>query len=181
MKHLEILLSIKGNKICKFLFFIIFTSVLNINAQVKRGDSIPNFELYNQSSKWIESNKFKTEKGVVFFFFDGEENKKNIILEAYAKKYNLFKNLDVKVVGICEDVIANINSMHVRKKIPFDILSDSRGMILEKFGLTQKKLKSGSRGLTFVVKNGKIVYIANIKENIDNQIYSALGEFINTQ
>ncbi len=179
MKLLEILSHTRVNNLARYLFvFLFILTSFSMKSQVKVGDSIPDFELFNHSSKWFNSNDVKKEKGVVFFFFKGKPSKKNTILLEYKKKYSLFQNLDVKVIGIGQDVIEDINSFYNTYKIPFNILSDSRGLVLELFDMNEKKLNKGNRGFTFVVKDGKIVYIANIKENIENQIYSALGKFI---
>ncbi len=181
MKHLEILLFTKGNNTTKYLFVFLFLMLsFYVKGQVKVGDSIPQFELFTHKSKWFDSKDIKNEKGVVFFFFKGKPSKKNTILKMYQKKYPLFLDLNVKVIGIGEDVIEDLNSLYNAEKLPFDLLSDSRGLALELFGMDQKKLKKGNLGFTFVVKKGKIVYIANIKENIENQVYSALGKFIDT-
>lgn len=179
MKLLEILSLTRDYNLAKYLFvFLFILTSFSMKGQVKVGDSIPNFELFNHNSKWFNSNDVKKEKGVVFFFFKGKPSKKNTILLEYKKKYSLFQNLNVKVIAIGEDVIENVHSFYNTYKIPFNILSDSRGLALELFGMDEKKLNKGNRGFTFVVKNGKIIYIANIKENIENQIYSALGKFI---
>ncbi len=182
MKHLGILSFLRGIKPTKYLFvFLFLLTFFNAESQVKVGDSIPQFELFNHKSKWIDSNDFKKEKGVVFFFFKGKPSKKNTILKEFKKKYSLFKNLNIKVIGIAEDVIEDVNTLQRTEELPFDLLSDSRGLALELFGMDEKKLKKGNQGFTFVVKNGKVVYIANIKENIENQVYSALGKFIDTE
>lgn len=182
MKHLGILSFLKGINSTKYLFvFLFLLTFFNAESQVKVGDSIPHFELFDQKSKWIDSNSFKKEKGVVFFFFKGKPSSRNTILKEFKKKYSLFRNLDIKVIGIAEDVIEDINTLHLTEELPFDLLSDSRGLVLDLFGMDEKKLKKGKQGFTFVVKKGKIVYVANIKENTENQVYSALGKFIDTQ
>jgi peroxiredoxin len=179
MKHLEILSLTRGNNLAKYLFvFLFLMASFYMKAQVKVGDSIPQFELFMQNSKWFNSNDIKNEKGVVFFFFKGKPSKKNTILKQYINKYNLFKNMDIKVIGIGEDVIEDLASLYKSERLPFELLSDSRGLALELFDMDEKKLKKGNQGFTFVVKKGKIVYIANIKENIENQIYTAIGKFI---
>ncbi|HFS68118.1 MAG TPA: redoxin domain-containing protein [Flavobacteriia bacterium] len=179
MKHLEILSLIRGASTTKYLFVFLFLfAAINVESQVKVGDSLPQFELFKQNSQWFNTDEIKNEKGVVFFFFKGKPSKKNTILKQYKNKHNLFKNLDVKVIGIGEDVIEDIFEFHKNERLPFALLSDSRGLALALFDMDEKKLKKGVLGFTFVVKKGKIVYIANIKENIENQIYTALGKFI---
>ena len=181
MKHLEILSLTRGNNLAKYLFVFLFLIASNkyMKAQVKVGDSIPHFELFKQNTKWFNSDDIKNEKGVVFFFFKGKPSKKNTILKQFKNKHNLFLKLNVKVIGIGEDVIDDLATLYRSERIPFVLLSDSRGLALEFFDMNEKKLKKGNQGFTFVVKKGKVVYIANIKENIENQIYTALGKFIN--
>jgi peroxiredoxin Q/BCP len=182
MKHLEILSSIRGISVTKYLFvFLFLLTFTTVNSQVKIGDSLPQFELFDNKSEWFDSNEIKKEKGVVFFFFKGKPSKKNTILNEFKKKYSLFKRMDIKVIGIAQDVLEDLSKLHREEQIPFTLLSDSRGLALELFGMDESKLKKGNRGFTFVVKSGKIIYIANIKENIENQVYSALGYFINAE
>jgi peroxiredoxin Q/BCP len=182
MKHLEILSSIRGISVTKYLFvFLFLLTFTTVNSQVKVGDSLPQFELFDNKSKWFDSNEIKKEKGVVFFFFKGKPSKKNTILNEFKKKYSLFKKMDVKVIGIVQDVLEDVSKLSREEQVPFTLLSDSRGLALELFGMDENKLKKGNRGFAFVVKSGKIVYIANIKENTENQVYSTLGYFIDTE
>ena len=166
--------------ILKILFFVFFTGTLISSAQkILIGDVMPDFDLLNQYSTSIESDSLKIRKGVVLFFYSNKESfKKNKSPYEFNNRRKLFKDLNVKIIGVVEDAIPNIREFSVKEKIRYSIISDNRRILHDIFGITQKQLNSGSRVYSIVFKNGKIVKIITPKEPAENHVYDALGLFL---
>ncbi len=165
---------------CMYLLFAFFAGMqINFSQRIIVGDQMPNFELLNQFSTSISSDSLRVKKGVVLFFYSNKESfKKNKSAYEFKNKSKLFKDLDVKIVGVVADAIPNIREFTVRERIKYDIISDNRGMLHDMFGVSQKKLGSGSRVYTFVFKEGVVVKVMNTKDAAESQVYDALGVFI---
>ncbi len=160
-----------------FAFFVGMQT--NFSQRIIVGDKMPNFELLNQFSTSISSDSLRMQKGVVLFFYSNKESfKKNKSPYEFKNKNKLFQDLDVKIVGVVADAIPNIREFTVRENIKYDIISDSRGMLHEIFGVNQKKINSGSKVYTFVFKEGIVVKVIDTKDSAESHVYDSLGVFI---
>ena len=152
---------------------------INFSQRIIVGDKMPDFELLNQYSTSVESDSLRLKKGVVLFFYSNKESfKKNKSAYEFNNKNKLFKDLGIKVIGIVEEAIPNIREFTVKERIRYDIISDSRGMLHDIFGISQKQLNSGSRVYTFIFKEGVAVKVINTKDSAESHVYDALGVFI---
>ncbi len=159
-----------------FAFFVGMQT--NFSQRIIVGDKMPDFELLNQFSTSISSDSLRVKNVVLFFYSNKESFKKNKSPYEFKNKNKLFNDLDVKIIGVVADAIPNIRDFTVREHIKYDIISDSRGMLHEMFGVSQKKISSGSKVYTFVFKEGTVVKVIDTKDSAESHVYDSLGVFI---
>ena len=134
---------------------------------IKENSKAPIFNLPSSNNQNFEINKNLNQYLVIYFY--PRDNTPGCTSEAkdFSKLYKEFKKLDCEVIGISKDDIESHKKFIDKFKIPFQLLSDEKMVVLKKYGVWGEKSMYGKKFMgikrTTVLINpkGKILKIWN--------------------
>ena len=134
---------------------------------IKENSKAPIFNLPSSNNQNFEINKNLNKYLVIYFY--PRDNTPSCTSEAedFSKLYKEFKKLDCEVIGISKDSIESHKKFIDKYKIPFQLLSDEKMVVLKKYGVWGEKRMYGKKFMgikrTTVLINpkGKILKIWN--------------------
>ncbi len=129
---------------------------------LEEGKKAPAFKLKNQNGKTISLSDFKG-KNVVLYFYP-KDNTSGCTAEAcnFRDEFPKFGKLDAVILGVSPDSVESHKKFAEKFDLPFDLLSDEKKEILEKYGVWQEKSMYGRKYMgvvrtTYIIdQNGKI-------------------------
>jgi len=127
----------------------------------------PNFRIPSSNNEEFELKKNKNKFLVIYFY--PKDNTPGCTNEAkdFSKLYKEFKKLSCEIIGISKDNIESHKKFIEKFKIPFQLLSDEKGITLKKYGAWGEKSMYGKRFMgikrttVLINPNGKIIKIWN--------------------
>ena len=140
---------------------------------LKVGDKAPAFKLKNQDGETISLNDLKG-KPVVLYFYP-KDNTSGCTKEAcnFRDEFPKFRKIKAEIIGVSADSVESHKKFADKYKLPFNLLSDEKEEVLEKYGVWQEKSMYGKKYMgivrtTFVIgSDGKIKKIFP-KVKVDN-------------
>ena len=123
------------------MILIIFGN--NINAMLKIGDRMPDFEVVDQDGRTVSSKDLIGKKTVVYFY--PKDNTSGCTAEACSIRDNYEHLLaqGYNVVGVSKASAASHRRFKDRYDLPFTLLSDTSTMMLQAFGAWGEKKMYG--------------------------------------
>ena len=105
----------------------------------------PNFRIPSSNNEEFELKKNKNKFLVIYFY--PKDNTPGCTNEAkdFSKLYKEFKKLSCEIIGISKDNIESHRKFIEKFKIPFQLLSDEKGITLKKYGAWGEKSMYGKR------------------------------------
>lgn len=103
---------------------------------LKIGNKVPNFKLYNQDGELINMSDYIGVKALVLYFYP-----KNFTPGCTAQacsfrdQYQVFSDLGATVFGISNDSIKSHLRFNKKHKLPFDTLADEKGKVRNLYGV----------------------------------------------
>ena len=153
---------------------------------IKNNSEAPNFKLPSTNNKDFEINKNLKQYLVIYFY--PRDNTPGCTNEAkdFSKLYKDFKKLNCEIIGISKDNIESHKKFIDKLKIPFQLLSDEKVVVLKKYGawgeksMYGKKFMGIKRTTVLINPKSKIIKIwNNVKvKNHANEVLSFLKEII---
>jgi len=121
---------------------------------LKIGDAAPDGKGVDQNNKAVELAPLY-KKGIVLVYFYPKAGTKGCTDEACSLRdaYADLTGANLTVVGISHDTVAEQKKFADDNKLPFSLVADTAGDICKAFNVP------GSNRQTFLVKDGKIVYL----------------------
>jgi peroxiredoxin Q/BCP len=112
---------------------------------IKENSKALNFNLPSSNSKSFEVNARSNQYLVIYFY--PKDNTPGCINEAkdFSKLYKEFKKLDCEIVGVSKDNIESHKKFIDKYKIPFQLLSDEKMVVLKKYGVWGEKSMYGKK------------------------------------
>jgi thioredoxin-dependent peroxiredoxin len=151
---------------------------------LKVGDKAPAFKLKNQDGGTISLNDLKG-KPVVLYFYP-KDNTSGCTKEAcnFRDEFPKFRKIKAEIIGVSADSVESHKKFADKYKLPFNLLSDEKKEVLEKYGVWQEKSMYGKKYMgivrtTFVIgSDGKIKKIfPKVKvDNHNKEVMEALKE-----
>ena len=134
---------------------------------IKENSKAPIFNLPSSNNQNFKINKNLNQHLVIYFY--PRDNTPGCTSEAkdFSKLYKEFKKLDCEIIGISKDDIESHRKFIDKFKIPFQLLSDEKMVVLKKYGVWVEKSMYGKKFMgikrTTVLINpkGKILKIWN--------------------
>lgn len=132
---------------------------------LKEGDRAPSFSLTDQNGKIHELEDYKGQKIILYFYPKDETPGCTKEACAFRDLFEEYKKRNIKVLGISKDSEKSHKNFKEKHNLPFDLLTDEKREVLEKYGaLTKKnlygKIFMGIQRITFVIdEEGKIIKI----------------------
>jgi len=151
---------------------------------LKVGNKAPSFKLKNQDAKVVSLSDLKG-KPVVLYFYP-KDNTSGCTKEAcnFRDEFPKFKKIKAEIIGVSADSVESHKKFAEKYKLPFNLLSDEKKEVLEKYGVWQEKSMYGKKYMgivrtTFIIDaKGKISKIfPKVKvENHNEEVMEALKE-----
>jgi glutaredoxin-dependent peroxiredoxin len=136
---------------------------------IAKGQTAPNFKLFNQDKKEIEMTELKGKNVVLLFFpfaFSGTCTKELCNVRDNIAVYN---GLDAVVLGISTDSAFTLAAYKKDLGLNFDLVSDFNKTASEAYGSLYNTFILGTKGVSkrsaFVVDKNGIVRYAEVLEN----------------
>nr|ART37589.1 E378 [uncultured bacterium] len=127
------------------------------------GAVAPDFELPDADMEWFDFSSLHGRQNAVLFFYL-RDNTPNCILEAadFSDHESEFAKLDCTVVGISRDDCLSHASFRDQHGLSIRLLSDEKGEVCSKFGVSQFRQRDGHKKLciirsTFIIDKKGIV------------------------
>jgi thioredoxin-dependent peroxiredoxin len=153
---------------------------------IKINSKAPTFNLPSSNNQSFKINKNLNQHLVIYFY--PRDNTPGCTSEAkdFSKLYKEFKKLDCEIVGVSKDNIESHKKFIDKYKIPFQLLSDEKMIVLKKYGVWGEKSMYGKKFMgikrtTFLINpKGKILKIWNNVKVTDHakEILNFLKEVI---
>ena len=130
----------------------------------------PNFKIPSSNNEEFELKKNKNKFLIIYFY--PRDNTPGCTDEAkdFSKLYKEFKKLNCEIIGISKDSIESHKKFISKFKIPFQLLSDEKIIVLKKYGawgeksMYGKKFMGIKRTTVLINPKGKITKIwSNVK------------------
>jgi len=151
---------------------------------LKVGNKAPSFKLKNQDNKTISLSDLGGSPVVLYFY--PKDDTSGCAKEAcnFRDEFPKFKKSHAKIIGVSADSVESHKKFAEKYKLPFDLLSDEKKVVLEKYGVWQEKSMYGRKYMgivrtTFIIDlSGKIRRIfPKVKVNEHNkEVMEALKE-----
>ena len=151
---------------------------------LKIGDKAPSFKLKNQDDKLVSLSDLKG-KPVVLYFYPKDDTS-GCTKEAcnFRDEFPKFGKMKAEIIGVSADSVESHKRFAQKYKLPFNLLSDEKKAVLEKYGVWQEKSMYGKKYMgivrtTFIIDaKGKISKIfPKVKvENHNQEVMQALKE-----
>ena len=134
---------------------------------IKINSKAPIFKLLSSSNQNFEIGKNLSKYLVIYFY--PRDNTPGCTNEAkdFAKLFKEFKKLNCEIIGISKDDIKSHKKFINKFKIPFQLLSDEKIIVLKKYGawgeksMYGKKFMGIKRTTVLINPKGKIIKIWN--------------------
>ena len=126
------------------------------------GDKAPSFKLKNQDGEIISSADLKG-KSVVLYFYPKDDTL-GCTKEScnFRDEFPKFGKLNAEIVGVSADSVDSHRKFANKYNFPFNLLSDEKKEVIEKYGVWQEKSMYGRKYMgivrtTFIIDpSGKI-------------------------
>jgi len=152
--------------------------------ELKVGHKAPSFKLKNQDGKTISSSDLKG-KPIVLYFYPKDDTS-GCTKEAcnFRDEFPKFGKMKAEIIGVSADSVESHKKFTEKYKLPFNLLSDEKKEVVEKYGVWKEKNMYGRKYMgivrtTFIIDaSGKISNIfPKVKVDKHNQeVMEALKE-----
>ena len=151
---------------------------------LKVGDKAPSFKLKNQDGNTISLSSLKG-KPIVLYFYP-KDNTSGCTKEAcnFRDEFPKFGKMKAEIVGISADSVESHKKFAEKYNLPFNLLSDEKKEVLEKYGVWQEKSMYGKKYMgivrtTFIIDSAGKIRRVFPKVKVDNhnkEVMEALKE-----
>jgi len=138
---------------------------------LKEGSKVPAFSTQDDQGKKVSSKDLKGQKYIIYFY--PKDNTPGCTKEACSIRdnYSAFKKLKVPVFGVSKDSASSHKKFREKFKLPFPLLMDEEGELIESFGAWGEKSMYGRKYMgilrsTFIVNEKGIVEKVFPKVNV---------------
>jgi peroxiredoxin Q/BCP len=129
---------------------------------VKEGNKAPAIKLKNQDGKTVSLNDFKDQNIILYFY--PKDNTSGCTKEAcnFRDDFPKFGKLDAVILGVSPDSVESHKKFVEKYNLPFDLLSDEKKEVVQKYDVWKEKNMYGRKYMgvvrsTFIIdKNKKI-------------------------
>jgi peroxiredoxin Q/BCP len=152
--------------------------------ELKVGDKAPAFKLKNQDAKLFSLADLKGKPFVLYFY--PKDDTSGCTKEAcnFRDEFPKFEKLKAEIIGISADSVESHKKFAEKYNLPFDLLSDEKKEVVEKYGVWQEKSMYGKKYMgivrtTFIIdatgKISKIFPKVKVDEH-NSEVMEALKE-----
>ena len=132
------------------------------NMSLNVGDKAPSFKLKNQDVEVVSLADLKG-KPIVLYFYPKDDTS-GCTKEAcnFRDEFPKFGKMKAEIIGVSADSVESHKKFAEKYKLPFNLLSDEKKEVVEKYGVWQEKSMYGKKYMgivrtTFIIdSSGKI-------------------------
>jgi peroxiredoxin Q/BCP len=129
---------------------------------LKEGDKAPQFTGTDQNGNKVSLADFKGKKLVVYFYPEDDTPTCTIQACNLRDNYSLLKQQGFEVIGISPDSEKSHQKFKAKFDLPFTLISDSKHVILNKYGVWDEKQMFGHKYMgvlrtTFVINEKGVI------------------------
>jgi peroxiredoxin Q/BCP len=112
---------------------------------VNEGNKAPAITLKNQDAEKVSLNDFKR-KNIVLYFYP-KDNTSGCTKEAcnFRDDFPQFGKLNAVILGVSPDSVESHKKFTAKYELPFNLLSDEKKEVIEKYGVWKEKSMYGSK------------------------------------
>ena len=145
-------------------FFIAMSIFSTLFASADEGHSVkpyaaPKVEALNQDGETVKLASFYTE-GFTLVYFYPKSGTPGCTAQACSLRdaYEDLTQAGVKVIGVSVDDTAAQKKFATKQKLPFTLLADPEGKVLEAFGVKKIPLIGLASRQAFLIKDGNVIW-----------------------
>ena len=149
---------------------------------VDEGEKAPEFTLQAENGSEVSLSDYRGRKVVLYFY--PKDGTPGCTKEAVAFRDAIeeFEKEDIVIVGISKDSIQSHRKFKERHNLPFTLLSDPEGKVLDLYGVWKKKSMygrtfMGTERTTFLIDEEGIIKKAYRKVKVDGHAQACLLDF----
>ena len=129
---------------------------------LKEGDKAPAFSGINQDGKNVSFADYKGSKVVLYFYPEDDTHTCTIQACTLRDNYGLLKKNGFEVIGVSPDDVKKHKKFEAKFNLPFPLIADVTHVILNKYGVWDKKQMFGNHYMgvlrtTFVIDEKGII------------------------
>jgi len=145
--------------------------------KLKKGDKIPEFELYDQNEKLFRLSEHVNNQNLVIYFYPKDDTP-GCTAEAcgFRDHFEEFTKYDCQVIGISADNIKSHKNFSEKHQLPFILLSDPENKVRRKFGVPKSMLGMLPGRVTYITdKQGVIRHAFNSQFRTSQHVNEAIN------
>jgi peroxiredoxin Q/BCP len=134
-----------------------------VPAQLRVGQSAPDFELPDQTGTPVRLSQFRGQSSLVIFFYPKDDTS-GCTKEAcgFRDRFEAFQAKGVRILGISSDTTGSHQQFAAKFGLPYSLLSDAGGRVRKLYGVRP----------TFGVLPGRATFIVD-REGVLRHIFSS--------
>ncbi|MFO0358241.1 MAG: redoxin domain-containing protein [Sphingobacteriaceae bacterium] len=136
---------------------------------ISKGQTAPNFKLYNTDKKEVELASLKGKNVVILFFPLAFTSTCTAELCSMRDDIATYNSLNAVILGISVDSLFTLGKFKAEQNLNFDLLSDFNKTASEAYGSLYQSFILGMNGVSkrsaFVVDKNGVVQYAEVLEN----------------
>lgn len=143
---------------------------------VEVGQKAPDFALPDASGRSVRLSEFRGKQAVVLYFYPKDDTP-GCTAEAcsFRDSYEDFQRAGAEVIGVSSDSESSHGKFASRHRLPFTLLSDSRGEVRKKYGVPATLGLLPGR-VTFVIdREGVVRHVFNSQLQATRHVEEALA------
>lgn len=151
------------------------TSVMAKKSEIAVGDKAPDFSLPDQNGAMVSLKDYAGKQAVVLYFYP-KDNTSVCTKEAclFRDDYLVFHDAGAEVLGVSSDSVDSHKDFATAHKLPFKLLSDSKGELRKTYGVPSVMGISPGRVTYVIDKDGTVRLVFNsmldAKKHVDEAI-----------
>jgi len=114
---------------------------------IAAGSSVPAFTLSATSGRNVNETDLLGKITILYFYPKDDTPGCTTEGEDFSKKYRDFTKLGVQIYGVSRDNLKSHENFKAKFAFPFELLSDSDGLLCEAFGVIKEKYMYGRKVL----------------------------------
>ena len=156
---------------------LIANKMMSQSNTLEIGDTVPAFTLKDQNGDDFDIEGYRGKKAMVIYFYPKDDTP-GCTKEAcsFRDEFEVFTDLDVKVIGISSDDVASHKKFAEKYRLPFTLLADTKKNVRKLFGVPSSMLGLLPGRVTYVInKNGIIAHVFDSQFGAEKHITESLA------
>lgn len=127
--------------------------------ELEEGAEVPELSVTIQSGENLDL-KAAASKGYALVYFYPKADTAGCTAQACSLRdaYEVLTAKGVKVIGVSTDTVAAQAAFKEKYSLPFDLVADTEGKVIEAFGVPYMPIKNFAKRQAYLFKDGKLIW-----------------------